>query len=135
MTKTLIAVVAALAVAGAGWYWYMGGEKPDVVADDTFGTYAYSCDNGVRFEMTLFSNVSSVALKAQGSAPFSEVVLEQKSSSTYATQEGEVVLVGDGEEIKLTVGAANMTCNPVPSDDMAPFNWGGAGEGPDASAN
>ena len=128
MTKTIIGVVAAVVVAGGGWYWYMGGEKQDIAAD-TFGTYAYSCDNGVKFEMTLSSTVSSVALKAQGDAPFSEVVLEQKSGSTYATEDGEVSLAGDGEKVQLTVGAATMTCNPVPNADSAPFNWGGAGEG------
>ena len=128
MTKTIIGVAAAVVVAGGGWYWYMGGEKQDIAAD-TFGTYAYSCDNGVKFEMTLSSTVSSVAIKAQGSAPFSEVVLQQVSGSTYATEDGEVSLVGDGEEIQLTVGAANMTCSPVSNTDSAPFNWGGAGEG------
>ena len=115
-------------VAGGAWYWYMGSEQ-STMASDTFGTYAYSCDNGVKFDMTLSSTVSSVTLKAQGSAPFTEVVLDQKSHSTYATEEGEVSLVGDGEKIQLTVGAATMTCNPVPSADSAPFNWGGAGEG------
>lgn len=76
--------------------------------------------------MALSSNVSSVVLKAQGNAP---VVLDQKFGSIYATEDGEVSLVGDGEEIQLTIGAANMTCNPVPNGDMARFNWGGAGEG------
>jgi len=128
MTKTVIAVVVAVIVAGAGWYWYMGGGNKDT-ATDTFGTYAYSCDNGVVFDMTLYSNISSVSLKAQGNAPFTEVVLNQKSASTYATEDGEVSLVGSGEEITLTVGAANMKCNPIPNGDMAPFNWGGAGEG------
>lgn len=128
MTKTAIGIVVAIIVAGGAWYWYMGSQKQDMAAD-TFGMYAYSCDNGVKFDMTLSNTVSSVTLKAQGNAPFSEVVLEQKSGSTYGTEEGEVTLVGNGEEIKLTVGAANMTCNPVPNGDMAPFNWGGAGEG------
>jgi hypothetical protein len=131
MTKTAIAVVAALLVAGAGWYWYMGKDMQET-ADGAFGTYSYTCDNGTAFDMVLSSNASSVTLKAQGAAPFSEVVLEQKSGPTYATPEGEVVLVGEGEEIRLTVGAANMVCNPTPSDTMAPFNWGGEGEGPDA---
>jgi hypothetical protein len=128
MTKTAIGVVAALIVAGGGWYWYMVAQTHEA-ADGTFGTYAYTCDNGIRFEMTLSSDNPSVVLKAQGAAPFSEVTLEQKSASTYATSEGEVALVGDGEKITLTVGAATMVCNPVPSQDMAPFNWGDAGEG------
>lgn len=115
---------------GAGWYWYAGNEQENMV-DDTFGTYVYSCDSGVSFEMTLFSSSPSVALKAQGSAPFTEVVLEQQSGPTYATEDGEVVLVGSGEKIQLTVGATTMMCDPVPNGDMAPFHWGGGGEGPD----
>ncbi len=131
MTKTALGVVVALVVAGGAWYWFSGqkGDAASAPAGGTFGTYAYSCDNGVMFDMTLSSNVSSVALKAKGAAPFTQVVLEQKSGTTYATEEGEVSLVGDGETVTLTVGAATMTCNPVPSQTEAPFNWGGAGEG------
>ncbi len=129
MSKTAIGVVAAVVVAGGAWYWYMGGAVPEMSNDDVFGTYAYSCSNGVQFEMTLYSGLPSVALKAQGSAPFTEVTLDRVSGGAYATPDGEVALVGDGETINLTVGAVNMTCNPIPDGDNAPFNWGGAGEG------
>ena len=136
MTKTILAVVVALVVAGGAWFWYTGGlnkNRENPVTSDLLGTYAYLCDNGVRFDMTLRYSVSSVVLKAQGAAPFTEVVLEQKSGGTYSTEEGEVTLVGEGETINLTVGAANMTCNPVLSGDMAPFSWGNEREGSDPS--
>ena len=131
MPKTVIGVVAAVVVAGGAWYWYMGGAETDMSANsnDTFGTYSYSCSNGVKFDMTLYSNTPSVLLKAQGNAPFSEVTLNRTTGTTYATADGEVALMGDGETINLTVGANNMTCTPIPDGENAPFNWGGADEG------
>lgn len=40
-----------------------------------------------------------------------------------------IVFVGAGEEVQLTVGDEKAVCNPVPNSDMAPWNWGDAGEG------
>lgn len=81
------------------------------------------------------TDISSLALKAQGNAPFTEVVLDHKTGAVYGTEEGEVILIGEGETIELTVGAATMTCNPVPNDEMAPFNWGNEREGSPADTD
>jgi hypothetical protein len=39
------------------------------------------------------------------------------------------VFVGAGEGVALTVGNATLKCNPEPNQELAPFNWGDAGEG------
>ena len=130
-TKAILSVVAVIVLVGAGW-WAYTQYKPvpamEMAQSSDMGTYGYQCDNGVQFSMTLTQTDDGLlaTIAPSTAAPFSTTTLKEVGQSTFATAEGEVTFVGAGEEVTLTVGAATMHCNPVPSSDMAPFNWGDA---------
>ncbi len=118
-------------LAGAGWYVYQqqGGMPPAA----TVGEYAYQCDNGTQFSMTPSADMSFVTLFAGQPAMFSGSVVVHKmgDGNHYETAPGAPLIVfsGAGEEVQLWVGEQTTTCNPVPSTDSAPWNWGDSGEG------
>lgn len=94
------------------------------------GSYAYRCEGGVEFTMTPSSDVSSITLTPGIGATFEETILMATDSTAGARFEGGgMVFIGAGEEVQLTQDGRTMVCNPVPSTDMAPWNWGDAGEG------
>src|SRR3989344_119234 len=130
-TGTIVGVAVAVVVAGGGYLDAPGGAVGwGSVAQDTFGSYAYACDNGAQFTMTPAADMSSLSLKPGKGASFGAVTLVSAASSAGERYEGGgVVFVGVGEEVMLTVGGATLKCNPLPSQEMAPFNWGDAGEG------
>lgn len=129
MNHTIVGIVAAVIVAGGGWYFYTHKAVVAPTYSDT-GVYAYACDNGSQFSMTPTEDMSSIKLTPGVGASFVETTLMQKDSSAGARYEGGVlVFVGAGEGVALTVGQTTLNCNPQPSQEMAPFNWGDAGEG------
>lgn len=99
------------------------------------GTYAYTCDSGMEFTMSPSADVSVVVLSPGTGASFGETTLAHTDSTAGARYEGGdpadggIVFVGAGEGVRLTIGGATFTCNPVPNPDSPPWNWGDAGEG------
>ena len=133
MQKTILGVVAALVVVGGGWYFYMQKGEPLPALGADAGSYRYSCDNGSQFTMAPSDDVSSIKLSAGSQGMFAgEATLSKVGEG--ARYEGNVsgspvVFVGAGEEVRLTVGSVTAVCNPVPSQELAPWNWGDAAEG------
>lgn len=138
MNKTILGIVVLVLVAAGGWYFYQSqgarsaGEQAP--AGDN-GTYLYICDNGSTFSMTPSLDVSSIKLEAGSQGMFTgTATLMQATSSAGARYEGtymnsKIVFVGAGEGVRLSVGSESTTCNPKPSQEMAPWNWGDPAEG------
>ena len=133
MKDIILGVVSLIIVAGGGWYFYMqkGESSPASPAD--LGSYGYVCDNGSQFTMTPSADMNSLKLSAGSQGMFSGDVTLSKAGEN-ARYEGNVlgspvIFSGAGEEVQLTVGSKKAVCNPVPSQEMAPWNWGDAAEG------
>ncbi|MBI2612569.1 MliC family protein, partial [Candidatus Kaiserbacteria bacterium] len=130
--KGLVWVVVLIVILIGGYFVMQQSNAP--VAED-LGTYAYTCDNGSQFTMSPSADVTSIKLSAGSQGMFTgDVTLQQKESTAGARYEGSagdsvIVFVGAGEEVQLTVGSESAVCNPVPSTDSPPWNWGDAGEG------
>lgn len=129
MNKLLIAVLV-LALIGGGAYMYTQNTATTEVASDDMGSYAYVCDNGSEFTMIPTADMTSIKIAPGTNATFVATMLTEVESSAGARYEGGgMIFVGAGEEVQLTTGGTTLICNPVPSTDMAPWNWGDAGEG------
>lgn len=124
-------VVAAVVIGG---YWYVEKSKSIDSAmtqeGSDMGSYAYMCEGGVEFTMSPSSDVSTIKITPGANATFGEATLAATQSTAGARFEGGgIVFVGAGEEVQLTTDGRTMVCNPKPNPDMAPWNWGDAGEG------
>lgn len=127
--KILGWLVALTIVIIGGWYMYTNTSSSTMLAGDA-GTYAYMCDTGVGFNMTPSTDVASITVSPGEGASFGETTLSFVNADAGQRFEGEgMVFVGAGEGVTLTVGNTTHVCEPVPSTDMAPWNWGDAGEG------
>lgn len=118
----------ALVLVLAGGMWYISNNTAG--NSETFGQYAYACDGGVEFTMTPAADMSSIELFPGAGAMFAKMTLtpDEAPGARYLAE--GVEFVGIGEEVQLTVGNNKlMVCNPKPSTDMAPFNWGDMDEG------
>lgn len=113
-------------VGVGGWYWYTN-YKPA----QGMGTYAYQCDNGAQFNLAISSDMRTVELTPGMNSTFGAKTLVQSTSSAqrYEAADGSMYFVGAGEEVTLVVGNTQMSCNPVPNTEEAPFNWGDPDEG------
>lgn len=123
--------VAVLAIILIGGYWYVqqGGMG---AAESDMGTYAYTCANGSQFTMSPSSDMASLKLEAgsQGMFTGSVTLVKMGDGAHYETTSGTLITFGGaGEEVQFAVGSATTTCNPVPSTESPPWNWGDAGEG------
>lgn len=97
---------------------------------ESMGTYAYVCEGGVEFMMEPSSDMSSIELTPGANATFAKTQLARVESFAGARFEGgNMMFTGAGEEVQLAVGGGTLVCNPKPNPDMAPWNWGDAGEG------
>lgn len=129
--KALVWVVVLLVILIGGYFVLQQGNAPL----EDLGTYAYTCENGSQFTMSPSADMSSIELSAGSQGMFTGNVKLQKAESTAgARYEGtvlgsSVVFVGAGEEVQLMVGSESTVCNPVPSTESPPWNWGDAGEG------
>ncbi len=126
MQKMLMWVVVLALIIIGGW-WLM---QDDRSAD--LGSYAYVCDNGAEFTMSPSSDMSSIELSAGSQGMFTGTVTLTKmgDGAHYETTTGTLITFGGtGEEVQLTVGGERAVCNPVPSTESPPWNWGDAGEG------
>lgn len=133
MKDTILGVVSLIIVVGGGWYFYMQGGEFSPAPEDNLGSYGYTCDNGSQFAMTPSADTRSLKLSAGSQGMFSGDITLSKvgEGARYEANVlgSPVVFTGAGEEVRLTVGSATAVCNPVPSQEMAPWNWGDAAEG------
>ncbi|MDE2071620.1 MAG: hypothetical protein KGI70_02740 [Patescibacteria group bacterium] len=139
MTKTGWISVAVLAVLVGGGAWYYTSHKSELREYNqaqNMGTYPYTCANGAQFTMTPNADVAQITLSAGSQGMWTgDATLKAASSTAGARFEGtsatgqKIVFVGAGEDVTLSVGSTTTTCNPVPDQNNAPFNWGDAGEG------
>lgn len=133
-----LSLLVVLAVLIGGGYWYMQLDQSagiDMEADqnamqqEDMGSYSYVCDNGSEFTMTPSSDMASVELTAGSQGMFTGVVTVHKMGEGNHFENETIVFSGAGEEVRLEVGNESTVCNPKPNPDMAPWNWGDAGEG------
>lgn len=132
MNKVLLWAVVIIIILIGGWYWYTNSQKDSAMTAENMGTYAYMCGNGSQFTMTPSADVSQLTLEAGSQGMFTGTVTLHKmgDANHFETTSGTlIVLTGAGEEVDLTVDEETTTCNPVPSSEMAPWNWGDPAEG------
>lgn len=135
-TKILSVLFIALIAALGAWFYFNPPQQTGMGAD--MGEYAYQCENGSQFSMSPSESMAEVMLFAGSQGMFTGAVTVHKMGDGNHYEAGNIVFSGAGEEVYLEVGSESTTCNPVPSQDMAPWNWGDAAEGggsvqPDAS--
>ena len=136
MHKSMVWVVVIIIIIIGGYFWYTSSQKSAATATVAggMGSYEYQCANGSTFTMTPSEDVSSVTLTAGSQGMFTgSVILAKMGDGMHfenTTSAGPlIVFSGAGEEVQLSVGSESTTCNPVPNAEMAPWNWGDAGEG------
>jgi hypothetical protein len=132
MIKTLIWTAVLIIIIGGGYLYTQRSESDRAMMASSMGTYEYVCDNGSRFTMTPSDDVSEVQLTAGSQGMFTGTIrlARMGDGNHFETTEGPLVVFwGAGEEVGLEVGSESATCNPVPNSEMAPWNWGDAGEG------
>ena len=133
-TNTVWAIVGLIIVIGGG-FWYVnsraGSDSALKAEESTLGSYAYTCANGSQFTMVPSDDMSSVQVTAGSQGMFTGTVALAKVASTAGQryEGGNIIFVGAGEEVQLTVGTESTICNPKFSPDSPPWNWGDAGEG------
>ncbi len=125
--------LAALALILLAGYWYMQQDtvQDSAMQEDT-GTYAYTCDNGSTFTMKPSEDMQSIELEGGSQAMFTgKITLTSTANTRFeGTYMGmDIVFTGAGEGVRLMVGNENAVCNPVPSTDSPPWNWGDPDEG------
>ncbi len=132
MNKLIVGAVILIILIGGG-YWYMQQTKSEsAMQESDMGAYAYMCENGSQFSMVPAENVSELSLTAGSQGMFTGTVkvVKMGDGNHFETTSGPlIVFSGAGEEVQLTVGSEKTVCNPVPSSEMAPWNWGDTGEG------
>lgn len=88
--------------------------------------YGYRCADGTEFTMTTAPDLSTITLHPSTSAErIPQTTLNKVKSDSGARYEGGgVVFAGKGETVQLIGASFSTTCNPLPSQTDAPFNWG-----------
>ena len=137
MSSKLAVIAVVLLLLIGSWVTYTYTRPSETVSDTSenveanMGAYAYQCANGSQFTMTPNDTVSELTLEAGSQGMFTGTVIVHKmgEGNHFENLDAKIVFGGAGEEVSLTVGTEKTTCNPVPNPDMAPWNWGDAGEG------
>jgi hypothetical protein len=129
MKKTVAGILVLAIIGGAGWYAYAHRQAADGLASTKdLGMYPYVCDNGSAFILSPLEGMQHVQVSADAQGMFTgTATLALVSGTAYAgaAPDGQQVsLTGDGETVRLIVGAETTACSPKPSDEGAPWNWG-----------
>lgn len=133
MNKKTLGIILLVAAVGAGAY--MVGAKNKSGQNQTNQDlpayeYAYTCDSGDRFSMKPSEDMSAISFRSQSQNLPAEATLKFVNNEAGARFEGEgLVFVGAGETVTITKGENKITCNPAPSQDSPPWNFGDSGEG------
>ncbi|MBP9750662.1 MAG: hypothetical protein KBC95_02325 [Candidatus Peribacteraceae bacterium] len=85
--------------------------------------YAYSCNDGSKFDLITADDLSAIRLSPGAGATFEEAVLVQSGTSAAYRGPG-LGFLGDGESVTLTHSGATIKCQPEPAAGEAPLNWG-----------
>lgn len=129
--QTIAGIIAAVLLIGGGWYLYTKNYMPQAqqpagsAEQADMGTYAYTCSNGVDMVMVPSADLKTIEITMHDGP----VTLTQVEGTSSRYKDGWFTFVGAGEEVTLSYADETTTCTPVPSADMAPFNWGDLGEG------
>lgn len=130
MNKISVFAIAIIIILIGAWYWYGASSASDSMT--AAGSYTYICEDGSAFSMTPSADASELTLEAGSGSAFTGSVRLSKmgDAAHFETTEGElIVLSGAGEVVEITVAGKTVDCAPVPNAEMAPWNWGDAGEG------
>ena len=129
----LAGTVFLIVFIGAILFTHYDKEGAERIAD-TSGTYTYTCADGAEFSIIQSSDMATIKIMPGKHASFSVATLKQATGTQQYAGEG-MSLAGAGEHIRLGVSDKTLECDPVPSQDMAPFNWGDPAEGAGAAQN
>ncbi len=135
----LAVLLLVVALSGAALYTHNNRDGAVRIVDD-MGTYPYACNDGMAFSITPAPDMSSIELRFATDSDSNLLARSEAQAGEGARFTGaSLVLTGTGESVKLYYhGEAEFNCEPVPNQEMAPFNWGdpaeGAGVEQDASA-
>ena len=123
--RNIVITVAVLALTGAGAYAYVAKAPAphDDEMNETFGSYAYECDEHVKLSITPAADMSFMKIApVEGGAYPPAVTLMRVGARRY--EGGGVVFTARGETVTLGEGDSAINCSPVPNPDEAPFNFG-----------
>lgn len=121
--------ITILAIIGAVLYM-RSHQQGFAVAEGDFGAYSYVCVDGTEFKMSPADDLTTITLVPGSTALFEQTTLSAVASDQGARFEGgSIVFTGAGEGVHIVTDKQTLDCNPVRRQDMAPFNWGDAGEG------
>jgi hypothetical protein len=124
MKRTAI-LIAALAVIGCIFYWWVYVKPSPQGETGGLGSYAYECDEHVAFVMTPSSDLSTISIKPSNSSYPPASTLKRQVTNNGARYEGNgVVFVAHGEGVVLGEGDSAVNCSPIESSTEAPFNFG-----------
>lgn len=119
------ALCAAFLITGIIFFYRVTDPTPlKTLHESSMGTYAYSCDGGIRLHITFSDDTQELLLSALD-AIASTSTLTRTSATSGVRYVGEgVVLEAAGETMRITRGSSVITCIPVQIPDQAPFNFG-----------
>lgn len=127
-TRYIALAVGVIVLAGAAvWYTRDDSGTPEDMPL-TYGEYAYTCDSGVEFMLTLSPDFNSVTIQpVVGAAyPTESRLFESPTDTGRRYRSGEYEMHGQGERVTLYDTATQKTysCEPQPKPDEAPLNFG-----------
>lgn len=124
MQNILGGVVALVVIVGI-WFVYTNNQDAVPMQEVNMGVYEYTCSNESHMAVTMSGDMNTIEVTLHDAPiPLTRVAGEgaryEGNGSTF---------VGAGEEVTFTINGLTLKCNPIPSTDSAPFNWGDAAEG------
>lgn len=124
MNSKLLWVVAVLIVLSGAYYFLVGPGKDTKEEGGDMGSYSYTCDSGAEFSMIPASDVSTIRVTPGAGATFVATTLTQVSGTNSRFEGGDMVFMGEGEQVTLSFSGTILVCTPKSNPDMAPWNWG-----------
>lgn len=135
--KGMVSILVLVLVIVGGWY-VLTQTKPAPLpeepvgklpaAEEDLGSYDYACTDNVTMTMQPTADMQTIRVMIRGGAFPTEGILAMVPSDEGARYESSAMaFVGEGEEVALFSPTQTVTCEPVPSADSAPWNWGDAG--------
>lgn len=128
-TRYLVLGFAVLLVALlAVWYTRTSQEERDNRQGLTYGEYAYTCDGGVEFMLTLSPDLAAVTLQPVVGAMYPEesILVDSATDSGRRFVGAIYELHARGETVTLydSRSEKTYTCEPQPKPNEAPLNFG-----------
>ncbi len=111
-----------------GVYYTVSDTNNSATTLDMQNSFAYECTDGTEFRMVPAPDMSTIMLTPGANATFQKSTLARVRLEARYTGRG-MTFTGSGEGVQLVTPTQSLVCNPVVSQDMAPFNWGDSAEG------